>query len=68
MNDVVIGPEGDGDPGVGGSEPELFAPHREIARGRHDAIELHGPPSISHRSWWGVSVLTDRLDFLHRLD
>ena len=68
MDHIAIGPEGDGDPSAGRPEPELFAPHGEVARGRHDPVELHGPASISHRNWWGVGVLADRLDCLHRLD
>jgi hypothetical protein len=68
VDHIVIGPEGDGDPGAGGSQPELFAPHGQVARGRYHPVELHRPPLIDHQGAWSVGVLPNRLvhlDWLH---
>jgi hypothetical protein len=68
VDHVVIGPEGDGDPGAGGSEPELFAPHGQVARGRHHPVEFHRAAVIDHRRDGGVGILPNRFsrfDWLH---
>jgi hypothetical protein len=66
VDDVVISPEGDSDPRPGRSEPELFALHGEVARGRHDPVELHRAASIDRRDRRGVGVLAEWFDWLDR--
>jgi hypothetical protein len=66
VDHIAIGPEADRDAGVGGSEPELFAPHGQVARGRHHPIEFHRPTVIDHRSDGAVGFLPHRIDCLHR--
>ena len=49
MDEVVVGPERDGDPGADRSQPELLAAHAEVPAGRHDPLELHRPTPVDHR-------------------
>lgn len=68
VDHIVIGPEDHRDPGPGGSKPELFAAHGQIARGRHHPVELHRATPIDHRGRWYLGILPERLDRLRRLD
>ena len=43
VDDVVVGPERDRDPGPGRAQPELLARHRQVPRGGHDPVELDRP-------------------------
>jgi hypothetical protein len=43
VDDVVIGSEGDGDPGMRGPSQNCYSVG-EVARGRHDPVELRRLP------------------------